>query len=68
MMYKHVSNMLVTFLLLCVSISSFSQTPGNIRGRVTGENEQGLPGVSVMVMGTSRGTTTDAEGDRFAIE
>ena len=63
MMYKHVSNMLVTFLLLCVSISSFSQTPGNIRGRVTGENEQGLPGVSVMVMGTSRGTTTDAEGE-----
>ena len=62
-MYKHISNMLVALLLLCVSISSVGQTPGNIRGRVTGENEQGLPGVSVMVMGTSRGTTTDAEGE-----
>lgn len=33
-----------------------------IMGRVTSERNEGLPGVSVVVKGTQRGTTTDGEG------
>lgn len=38
-----------------------------VNGTVTDENNAGLPGVSVVVKGTTRGTTTNAEG-RFDIE
>jgi TonB-dependent starch-binding outer membrane protein SusC len=34
-----------------------------VRGRVTDEEGQGLPGVNVLVKGTSTGTTTDVEGN-----
>ena len=34
----------------------------SISGRVTGETGEGLPGVSVVVKGTQRGTTTDSDG------
>ena len=37
-----------------------------VSGRVTGETGEGLPGVSVVVKGTQRGTTTDADG-RFQL-
>jgi TonB-linked SusC/RagA family outer membrane protein len=33
-----------------------------VSGRVTGDNGEGLPGVSVLVKGTTNGTTTDVEG------
>ncbi len=36
----------------------------SIRGKVTGaDNKEGLPGVSVVVKGTQRGTSTDVNGD-----
>lgn len=38
-----------------------------ISGKVTDESGGGLPGVSILVKGTSDGTTTDADG-RFSIE
>lgn len=38
-----------------------------VRGRVTDTQGEALSGVSVLVKGTSRGTTTDAEG-RYSIE
>ncbi|MCX6218658.1 TonB-dependent receptor [Spirosoma sp.] len=38
------------------------QTDVRITGRVTGETGEDLPGVSVVVKGSSRGTTTDAQG------
>ncbi|WP_461051850.1 SusC/RagA family TonB-linked outer membrane protein [Spirosoma arcticum] len=39
-----------------------------VTGRVTGETNEGLPGVSVLVKGTNRGTTTDATGNyRIAV-
>ncbi|QKZ14017.1 SusC/RagA family TonB-linked outer membrane protein [Spirosoma sp. KUDC1026] len=34
-----------------------------ITGRVTGTDKQGLPGVNVLVSGSSTGTTTDANGE-----
>ena len=39
-----------------------------LTGRVAGENGEGLPGVSVVVKGTQRGTTTDSQGSfRLAV-
>lgn len=38
----------------------------SVTGRVTSETGEGLPGVSVVVKGTQRGTTTDSEG-RFRL-
>ncbi|WP_020597281.1 SusC/RagA family TonB-linked outer membrane protein [Spirosoma panaciterrae] len=35
----------------------------SIVGQITDESGQGLPGVSVVIKGTSRGTTTDAKGE-----
>ncbi|UHG91524.1 SusC/RagA family TonB-linked outer membrane protein [Spirosoma oryzicola] len=40
-----------------------SQPLADISGRVIDKNGQGIPGVSVIVKGTSRGTTTNANGE-----
>ena len=40
-----------------------------VRGRVTSaEDGSGLPGVSVVIKGTSKGATTDAEGKFTFVE
>ena len=41
--------------------STFQQNERVISGKVT-EDNQGIPGVNVLIKGTTRGTTTDAEG------
>ena len=47
-------------LLLCQAVS-FAQ--GNrVTGRVTGPDNQGIPGVNILVRGTTVGTTSDASG------
>lgn len=38
------------------------QADVTVRGKVTGEDGEGLPGVTVQVKGTSRGTSTDMDG------
>lgn len=40
----------------------YQLTESIVTGTVTDENGQGLPGVSVLIKGTQRGTTTDAVG------
>jgi TonB-linked SusC/RagA family outer membrane protein len=54
-------------LLLCAIIFSvspaFSQTGRTIKGTVTDEKNEPLPGVSVVVTGTSVGVMTDAKGN-----
>ncbi|HTE31970.1 MAG TPA: TonB-dependent receptor [Chryseolinea sp.] len=42
--------------------ASFQQTSTVITGKVTDDTGTGMPGVNVIVKGTSNGTTTDAEG------
>jgi len=44
------------------SVTEIVSTDVRITGRVTGETNEGLPGVTVLVKGTTRGTTTDSEG------
>ncbi len=53
----------LTALLLLLNWGyGFAQT-NRITGKVTGTDNQGLPGVNVLVQGTSAGTTTDANGN-----
>jgi TonB-linked SusC/RagA family outer membrane protein len=47
-------------ILLLLSLAGFSQS--QIKGRVTDESGQAIPGASVLLKGTSAGTVTDADG------
>ncbi|AQG79863.1 SusC/RagA family TonB-linked outer membrane protein [Spirosoma montaniterrae] len=52
---------LLGWLVVCVSAQAQNQ---RITGRVTSQTDQsGLPGASVVIKGTTTGTTTDAEGN-----
>jgi outer membrane receptor protein involved in Fe transport len=54
-------------LLLAVmgfGVDAMAQSVGKIVGRVTdGSNGEGLPGVSILIAGTSRGAATDLDGN-----
>jgi TonB-linked SusC/RagA family outer membrane protein len=53
-----------TFLLLVCWVTSAFAQGSTVTGRVTSSDDgTGLPGVSVLVKGTTTGTTTDANGD-----
>lgn len=55
------------FLLGALLITSFAWAQGQtVSGRVTSSDKSALPGVSVIVKGTSNGTSTDADG-KFTI-
>ena len=62
-MSANIPKLLFAFLLVSANLPSFSQTSGNVHGRVVGDNNAGMPGVSVMVQGTSKGTTTNSNGE-----
>lgn len=50
---------------MTLSLVGYGQ--GQVTGRVTDENAQGLPGVNILIKGTSQGTVTDVNGEfRFA--
>lgn len=55
---------LLTILLVycAISLPSIAQT-GIITGKVTGEKGESLPGVSVQIKNTNKGTSTDADGN-----
>ena len=60
-MIKQLQNIL--FLWLLCGLTAFAQD-SSIGGRVTATDDgAGLPGVSIQVKGTNRGTTTDANGN-----
>ena len=52
------STLLSVFLL--ISACCFGQNI--IKGKVTDENNQGIPGANIIVVGTSQGAVTDVEG------
>lgn len=57
------ATLLTLAMVVCCSAFLFAQTHGKIAGRVTdAENGQPLPGVDVMIEGTSMGAATNAEG------
>jgi len=47
-------------MLLLLSLTGFSQS--QVKGKVTDETGQAIPGASVLLKGTSAGTVTDADG------
>jgi TonB-linked SusC/RagA family outer membrane protein len=49
-------------LLLLPALMGFAQT-GSISGKASDEDKQALPGVTIMLEGTTIGTTTGANGD-----
>lgn len=58
---------LFTMSLVCLSVFTFAQSM-EISGKVTSADDGiGLPGVSVSVQGTTKGTTTDVDGN-YSIE
>src|SRR5687767_13777022 len=81
--YRNILSKLVSYslsgiLIQCVVFASAFASPSariqqqevTVTGRVTGTGEGesgGLPGVNVVVKGTTFGTSTDAEG-RYAIQ
>ncbi len=54
----------VLCLILSTPISAFAQL--TIKGAVTDERGEGLPGANIIVIGTTSGTSTDAQGN-FAL-
>jgi len=55
------------FYFLLSMINLFSQPDITVSGVVTDRQKQTIPGVSVVIKGTTRGTVTDSEG-KYAIE
>ncbi len=49
--------------LMFLSLSAFGQQEINISGKIIDETGAALPGVSILVKGTNRGTVTDINGD-----
>jgi TonB-linked SusC/RagA family outer membrane protein len=53
---------LLTSVAVCSSVAAFSQQAQPITGRITDKAGEGLPGVTMVVKGTSVGTVTDGDG------
>lgn len=47
-------------ILMVLSLAGYGQS--RVNGRVTDENDQGLPGVNLLIKGTTQGTVTDSDG------
>ncbi|MGV3602479.1 MAG: SusC/RagA family TonB-linked outer membrane protein [Dyadobacter fermentans] len=45
-----------------ITLPAFAQNTFTVKGTVTAENGEGLPGASVILKGTTTGTTTDVDG------
>ncbi len=52
----------LTFFLFFFFIFSSAQTPVNVTGTVVDDRGETLPGVTIMIKGQSKGTTTDLDG------
>jgi len=51
-------------LALCLTVFAFSAyAQSTVKGKVVDENGSGMPGVNVLVKGTTSGTTTDTDGN-----
>lgn len=59
-MHNYLRYLQIACLLVFPVFAALAQTP--LSGKVLSEQNEGIPGVTVSVKGTTRGTTTDAEG------
>lgn len=60
--YKFQKPLMISWLLLFMFFSGFSQTR-TLSGRVVDEGNAGMPGVNILVKGTATGTVSDAQGN-----
>ncbi len=59
---RRLTESLLTLVIVFTSLSAFAQS--TIKGKVTGADDgEGLPGVTILVQGTSQGTITDIDGN-----
>ncbi len=64
---KHVFKFLVLMFFLTGTLEAWTQTI-TVTGQVTDENQEGLPGVNVLLKGTTTGVSTDTSGNfSFAV-
>lgn len=54
---------ITVFILFCLCQAIVLAQANRVTGKVTGADNQGLPGVNVLIQGTNTGTTTDASGN-----
>ncbi|HMI59882.1 MAG TPA: SusC/RagA family TonB-linked outer membrane protein, partial [Puia sp.] len=54
--------LLAALLFFSINANAFQQAPGTLKGTVTDENNTPLAGVSILIKGTKKAATTDAEG------
>ncbi len=59
-MHNYLRYMILYCLLVCSTLSSLAQSV--ISGKVVGAQNESIPGATISVKGTTRGTTTDAAG------
>src|SRR5688572_7152946 len=58
-----IKSTLFTFVFILMQVAVFAQEARTIKGTIKdAETNEGLPGVSILVVGTATGTTTDANG------
>ncbi len=60
--HKIAAPLLMAVMVFGFAEAAFAQTTGKIRGRVVDETGASLPGVNVLIDGTTQGTSTDADG------
>ncbi|GAB3708414.1 TonB-dependent receptor [Spirosoma flavus] len=58
----HVCSWVIGLFLWIGAVDSLAQNRGQVQGQVTGADNDGLPGVSVVIKGTTTGTVTDING------
>jgi len=58
---------LLLLLILFLTQSAFSGTTGKIAGQVTDQDSRPIPGASIVIEGTKRGSVTDEEGVFFIL-
>ncbi|GAA3996274.1 TonB-dependent receptor [Hymenobacter fastidiosus] len=62
MKYPYLPKLLFLLLFLCAGFTgAFAQT-GSLSGQVVDEKNQGMPGVTVLIEGTSLGNSTNSDG------
>ena len=67
--YKSKAKYLNTFLILLFLLSQtiFAGTTGKISGIITDETGEPMPGVNVMIVGTTMGAASDINGEYFIL-
>jgi outer membrane receptor protein involved in Fe transport len=58
---------IVNLALIVLSLPVFAQTTGKLAGVVTGPDGEPLPGVNVVIEGSTRGAATNLDGEYFIL-